>query len=82
MEVSGQIHALAALHQVKSLCYPLDRRLDGAQSWSGCSGEEKNSQSLPAIQLPIIQPVVQRYFTVSQNNVLEQDWWGFERGQS
>jgi len=30
--------------------YPLDRRLGGPQSCSGCSGEEKNSQPLPGIE--------------------------------
>jgi hypothetical protein len=45
MKVSGQIHAPAALPQGKSQCYPLDRRLGGAQSLSGRGGEEKNSQT-------------------------------------
>jgi hypothetical protein len=31
--------------------YPLDRRLGGTQSCSGHSGEEKNSQPLPGIEL-------------------------------
>jgi len=30
--------------QGKSLWYPLDRRLGGPQSHSGCGSEEKNSQ--------------------------------------
>jgi hypothetical protein len=41
--------------------YPLDRWLDGSQSRSGCGGEEKNSQPLPGLEPPIIQPVSQRY---------------------
>jgi hypothetical protein len=41
----------------------LDRRLGGLQSRSGCGGEEKNSQPLPGLELPIIQPVAQRYTT-------------------
>jgi hypothetical protein len=45
------------------LCYPLDRRLGGPQSWSGCGGEEKNTQPLPGLEPPIIQPVAQRYTT-------------------
>jgi hypothetical protein len=49
--------------QVKTLCYPLDRRLGEPQSRSGHSGEEKNSQPLPGLELPIIQPVAQRYYT-------------------
>jgi hypothetical protein len=63
MEVSGQLHAPASLPlptQGKSPWYPLDRRLGGPQSWSGRVGEEKNSQLLPGLEPPIIQPVVQR----------------------
>jgi hypothetical protein len=41
----------------------LYRRLGGPHSRSGCGGEEKNSQPLPGLELPIIQPVVQRYTT-------------------
>jgi hypothetical protein len=44
MEVSGQLHAPAALPQGNSPWYPLDKRLDGPQSRSGHGGEEKNSQ--------------------------------------
>jgi hypothetical protein len=43
--------------------YPLDRRLDGPQSRSGCGGEEKNSQPLPGLEPQIIQPVDQHYTT-------------------
>jgi hypothetical protein len=48
--------------QGKSPWYPLDRRLDGPQSRSGCGGE-KNSQPLPGLEPRIIQPVAQRYTT-------------------
>jgi hypothetical protein len=41
----------------RGTCYPLDRRLGGLQNWSGCGGEEKNSQPLPGLEPPIIQPV-------------------------
>jgi hypothetical protein len=34
--------------------YLLDRRLGGPQSWSGCSGKEK--ESLPGIK-PVFQPI-------------------------
>jgi hypothetical protein len=61
MEVSGQLHAPVALLPVKSPWYPLDRRLGGPQNRSGCSGEDKNSQPFPGLQLPIIQLVAQRY---------------------
>jgi hypothetical protein len=49
--------------QGKSLWYPLDRRLGGVQSRSGRGGEEKNSQPLPGLETPIIQPADQRYTT-------------------
>jgi hypothetical protein len=47
MEVSGQFHAPAALPEVKSPWYPLDRRLGGPQSRSGDGGEQENYQPLP-----------------------------------
>jgi hypothetical protein len=48
-------------HQGKSPWYPLDRRLGGPQSRSGRGDEEKNSQPLSRLELPIIHPVAQRY---------------------
>jgi hypothetical protein len=42
MEVSGQLHASAALPQ-----YPFDRKLRGPQSSSERSGEEKKSLQSP-----------------------------------
>jgi hypothetical protein len=50
MEVSGQLHAPAALPQEKRPRYPLDRMLGGPQSRSGHGGEEKNSQPPPGIE--------------------------------
>jgi hypothetical protein len=47
--------------QGKSPKYALDRRLGGPQRRSGRGGEEKNSQPLPGLVPPIIQPVAQRY---------------------
>jgi len=41
----------------------LDRRLSGPQSWFGSGGEEKNSQPMPGLDSPIIQPVAQHYTT-------------------
>jgi hypothetical protein len=58
MAVNGQLHAPAACPW-----YPLARRLGGPQSQSGRGGEEKNSQLLPGLEPPIIQPVAQRYTT-------------------
>jgi hypothetical protein len=48
--------------QGKSPWYPLDSRLGGHQSRSGRGGEE-NSQPVPGIEPPIIQPVAKRYTT-------------------
>jgi hypothetical protein len=50
MEVSGQLHAPAALPQEKSPWYPLDMRLGEPQSHSERGGEEKNSQPPPGIE--------------------------------
>jgi hypothetical protein len=63
MEVSNQLHALASLPpgKEKNPLYPLDRMLGGPQGRSGHGGEDKNSQPLPGIEPPIIQPVAQRY---------------------
>jgi hypothetical protein len=43
--------------------YPWDWSLGGPQSRPGHGGEEKNSQSLPGLEPPIIQPAAQRYTT-------------------
>jgi hypothetical protein len=48
--------------QGKSPWYQFDRRLGGPQSRSGV-GEEKNSQPLPGLEPPIIQPVAQHLTT-------------------
>jgi hypothetical protein len=45
--------------QGKSPWYPLDRRLGGPDSRSGRGDEAKNSQPLPGLEPPIIQPVAQ-----------------------
>jgi hypothetical protein len=60
MEVRGQLQSSADLPPGKEPLVPLDRRLGGPQSWSD---EEKNSQPLPGLEPPIIQPVTQRYTT-------------------
>jgi hypothetical protein len=49
--------------QRNSLCYPLDRGLDGPQSRFGRGGEEKTSQPLPGLEPPLIQLIAQRYTT-------------------
>jgi hypothetical protein len=49
--MSAQFHPLAALLQGKTPPpYPLDRRLSGPQSLSGCYAEEKNLFFLPGIE--------------------------------
>jgi len=45
--------------QGKNPWYPLDRRLGGLQSWYERGDEEKNSQPLPGLKPPVIQPIVQ-----------------------
>jgi hypothetical protein len=55
MEVSGQLHAPAALPPGKEPWYPLVRRLAGPHSRSGRGGEEKNSQPLPGLE-PLYHP--------------------------
>jgi hypothetical protein len=57
MGMSGHLQAPAALPQGESPWYPLDRRLCGPQSQSGHGGKLKNSQPLPGIETPIVQPV-------------------------
>jgi hypothetical protein len=52
MEVSGQPHAPAA---------EIAPGTHWLKSQSGSSGEEKNSQPLPGLETPIIQPVAKRY---------------------
>jgi hypothetical protein len=52
MEVSGQLHAPAALPPGKQPRYTLDRKLGGPQGRSGSGGEEKNSQPLPGLETP------------------------------
>jgi hypothetical protein len=59
--VSGQFHTPAALPPEKEPLVPIDRRLGGPQSQSGCSNEEKNAWTLPGIKPMIIQPIPQGY---------------------
>jgi hypothetical protein len=61
IEVTGQLHAPAALPKRKSPWYQLDRRLGGPQNRFGCGGEQKNFQPLPGLETPISQPVAQCY---------------------
>jgi hypothetical protein len=45
----------------KSPWYPLDKRPGGLQSRSGLGDDDKNSEPLPGLEPPIIQPVARRY---------------------
>jgi hypothetical protein len=59
VEVSGQLHAPAALPPGKSPWYQLDRRLGGPQrKYEHC--EQKNL-SPARIRTPAVQPVACRY---------------------
>jgi hypothetical protein len=58
--------------QGKSPRYPQDRRLGGPQSRSGHGGEENNSQLLPGLEHPIIQPIAQRY-TAELSRLLDME---------
>jgi hypothetical protein len=63
LEVSGQLHAPAALSPGKSPRYPFYRRLGWPQSRSGRYGEVKFF-TLPGLELPlplVVQPVAIRY---------------------
>jgi len=57
MEMSGQAHILAALPQGKSPEYPLNRRLCGLHSWSGCFGQEINLLPLLGLETWITQTI-------------------------
>jgi hypothetical protein len=63
MEVSGQLHAPAALPPGKEPLVPIGWGLGGPQSRSGRGGVGKSSQPFPGLEPPIIQPVAQRYTT-------------------
>jgi hypothetical protein len=58
MEMSGQLHTPDALPSGKEPLVPI-----GYKVGSGCGGKEKNSQPVPGLELPIIQPVDQPYIT-------------------
>jgi hypothetical protein len=47
MEMSGQLHNPVALPLREKPRYPLDKRLDGPQSWTGHSDKEKKSHHCP-----------------------------------
>jgi hypothetical protein len=63
MKVGGQLHAPTALPLGKGSLVPIERRLREPQSRYGRGSEEKNSQLLLGLELPINQSVTQRYTT-------------------
>jgi hypothetical protein len=65
MEKSGQLHASAALPPEKDPLLPIGWEAVWAPEpvWTGGGGKEKNSQPLPGLEPPIIQPIVHRYTT-------------------
>jgi hypothetical protein len=63
MEVSGKLHAPAALPPGKGHRYSLDRKLGGAHIRSERGGAEKNSHPLPGLEPSVIQPAARRYTT-------------------
>jgi hypothetical protein len=60
MEVNDQVHAPPTLPPGKEPLVPIGEEAGWAQSRSG-RGDKKNSQPLPGLDPPIIQPVAQRY---------------------
>ena len=57
MWASVPLHAPTALILVKTSQYPLSRRVDGSQSRSGLSGDEKNHFLLPEIESRLLKPL-------------------------
>jgi hypothetical protein len=76
MEVSGQLHDPVTLPPRKEPVVPLGRRLGVPQRQAGHSGEKKNSQPLPGLELPIIQPVAQCYTTELSQLLQETEYGG------
>jgi hypothetical protein len=63
LEVSGQLHAPAALPPEKKPRYQLDVRLGGLQSRYESGGEEKKSLHLPRIESCSFSPKCNHYMT-------------------
>jgi hypothetical protein len=61
MEVSGQLHALAALPRDKNPWYPLDTRLSEQHSRFGRYRQREKSLVLAGIRIPAVQPAAHRY---------------------
>jgi hypothetical protein len=63
MEVSGQLHAPAALPPGEEPPVPIGQEAGWAQRRSGRGGEEINSHPLTGLELLTIKPVAQSYTT-------------------
>jgi hypothetical protein len=63
--------------QVNSPWYPLDRKPGGPQSRSGRGGEEKNFQTLPGLEPPIIHHWATPLFIMCTNNFICGAWRHF-----
>jgi hypothetical protein len=74
MEVSDQLHDLAALPPEKDPGYPLDTRLGGPQSRSGPGGEEKIPIPYRDLNPPSSSPYVnfKRRPAISCSNLYKQ----------
>jgi hypothetical protein len=57
MDVTGQLHAPAALPSEKSPRYPLDRRLGGSESRPRRCDKEKKVPEPAGNVMPVVQPV-------------------------
>lgn len=56
LELSGQLHTVAASRSGQKPAYPLDRILNGLQSQFGRIAKESNFSTLPAIEHRLVQP--------------------------
>jgi hypothetical protein len=61
MEVSGQLHAPAAMPRGKNPRYSLYRRLGGPQNRSGHCGEDKSLLAPVGNRTLAVQPVARRH---------------------
>lgn len=57
-------HRVVILPQRKDHQYPLNRRLGGPQTQSGCCGEEKNIFPMPDIKLQFLSQLANSLVTV------------------
>jgi len=79
MEVSGQLHAPAALTPGNNSRNKFDRRLGGTQSWSERGDVDKKSQSLVKgkvkIKLSLCRKILQCFQPINYNNLSPWRGW-------